>query len=318
MNMKEVFLKKIQELNLDNFISNFMDYKDSIGNGVGSGKAFEKFMCDHINNKMDDIYAIHLNLSNSSFIWDIVISDRKEALLLKDKLISIIKNESLDVESKITNEIGNNWLGISLKTYKDDACQITTDYSYRTYLEENAKESELPIELMNEFNSLLNKHDQSRYLIMALNTYDNVSAHNYEILKLENKLKSLKSKRIIQNTIDKIKLLKAKIAVNEYTFRLLEFSKMFDKISYKKNSKLSQYDLSIDGEKLFKVLYGKNQANAFQRGIWTHNKKSIEYFQLIKKGRYKSGVYNKIIESTIGMDQDEINRVLVFINNGYK
>ena len=315
--MKNTFLNKLSTINLDEFISNFMDYKDSIGNGVGAGKAFERFMCNQINDKMNGVYAIHLNLSNSSFIWDIIVTDNKNALSLKDTLINVIKNES-DIEGKITETLGNNWLGISLKTYKDDACQITTDYSYRTYLEEKALESELPTDLMVEFNSLLNKHDQSRYLIMALNTYDNVSAHNSEIEKLENKLKSLKNKKLVQETTDKIKFLKIQTVVNVYTFRLLEFSKMFDKISYKKNSKLSQYDLSIGGENLFKVLYGKNQANAFQRGIWTHNKKSIEYFQMVKTGNYKPGVYNKIIESTIGMTQDEIKKVLDFINNGCK
>jgi hypothetical protein len=171
---------------------------------------------------------------------------------------------------------------------------------------------------MNEFNGLLNKHNQSRYLIIALNTYDNISANNSEIEKLEKKLKNLKSKKIIQETIDKLSLLKSKTVDNVYTFRLLEFSRMFDKITFKKNTKLSQYDLSIGGENFFKVLYGKNQANAFQRGIWTHNKKSIEYFQMVKSGNYKKGIYNKIIENTIGMCQDDIKKVLDFINNGCK
>ena len=68
--------------------------------------------------------------------------------------------------------------------------------------------------------------------------------------------------------------------------RLLTFDKKFDKITFKKNTKLTQYDLSIGGVNYFKVLYGKNQANPFQRGIWTHNSKSIEYFQEIKTGEY--------------------------------
>ena len=33
--MKNIFLNKISEINLDEFISNFMNYKESIGNGVG-------------------------------------------------------------------------------------------------------------------------------------------------------------------------------------------------------------------------------------------------------------------------------------------
>jgi hypothetical protein len=91
--MKSIFLNKLSEINLDEFISNFMDYKESIGNGVGAGKAFERFMCEQINDKMYDVYAIHLNLSNSSFIWDIIVTDNKNSLSMREILQQIFKNE---------------------------------------------------------------------------------------------------------------------------------------------------------------------------------------------------------------------------------
>jgi hypothetical protein len=51
--------------------------------------------------------------------------------------------------------------------------------------------------------------------------------------------------------------------------------------------------LVLHQDKITKVLYGKNQANPFQRGIWTHNSKSIEYFREIKTGEYGDVSYFK-------------------------
>jgi hypothetical protein len=256
--MKNTFLNKLSNsgLEMDKFISKFMDIKLNIGNGVGAGKLFESLFVAFINNynkvglSMEGLTATHLNLSNSSFIWDIIISDCVDANQKKQEIIDVIKN-GVDIESNISSIIGDNWIGISLKTYKENACQITTDYSYRTFLEDTVGESELIGEDVDTFFNMLNKHDKNRYAILALNTYE-------------------------QGT---------------YSFRLLSFDKKFDKVSYKKNIKLSQYDLSINGVNYFKVLYGKNQANPFQRGIWTHNNNSIEYFQLIKSGNYEVDDY---------------------------
>jgi hypothetical protein len=123
---------------------------------------------------------------------------------------------------------------------------------------------------------------------MALNTYDRKQSKLDKIEKEKNSLSRLKSLVKIKTKQDLINKLESELdsVVNQYTFRLLTFDKKFDKITFKKNTKLTQYDLSIDGINYFKVLYGKNQANPFQRGIWTHNSKSIEYFQEIKTGEY--------------------------------
>lgn len=296
--MKQIFLNKLSQtgVELDTFISRFMDIKSNIGNGVGAGKLFERLFVDFINKKVEGVHSVHLNLSNSSFIWDILVSDI-EIESKKEEIISIIKSGDL-VESKLTKLIGQNWIGVSLKTYKEDACQITTDYSYRTFLENSVSESIADNSTLNEFFELLNKHDNNRYVILALNTYDRVSVHNSSIEKLKNSLLKSKDK---SKTLDLIKNLESKEVENDYTFRLLSFDKKFDKIIYKKNKKLSQYDLSINGVNYFKVLYGKNQANPFQRGIWTHNNNSIEYFTLIKSGKYKTDTdyFNDKILSTI-------------------
>jgi len=103
---------------------------------------------------------------------------------------------------------------------------------------------------------MLNKHDKNKYVVISLNTDDN----------------------------------------NNYYFRELSFNKKFDKIEFKKNRKLSQYNLVINNQPFFKVLYGKNQANAFQRGIWTNKKGSIEYFDIIYQGKF---VDNDFFEETI-------------------
>lgn len=264
--MKEKFLSKLSSVDgeLDKFISRFMDIKTNIGNGVGAGKLFESLFVSFVNRynqkggPMEGLYAIHMNLSNSAFIWDIIITDNKDATSKKENIIVAIKSAN-DVENKISDILGDSWIGVSLKTYKNNACQITTDYSYRTFLEDLVGESEISGDNVDSFFKMLNKHDAKRYIILALNTYRNT-----------------------------------------YTFRLLNFDKKFDKISYKKNTKLSQYDLSVGGINFFKVLYGKNQANPFQRGIWTHNNKSIEYFQLVKSGKYAiDGYFQSAILSTI-------------------
>jgi hypothetical protein len=251
---------------------------------------------------MKDVYALHLNLSNSHFIWDIIISDNPNLTFAKEEIIFSIRN-NVDIEQQISKIIGENWIGVSLKTYKEDACQITTDYSYRTYLEEKVGESvEINESIINDFYNLLNKHNKNRYVILALNTYDKIGKIQNDIQSLKIGLTKLKNESRKDLQLDKIYKLESllEISKNSYTFRLLSFDKKFDKISYKQNVKLSQYDLSIDGINYFKVLYGKNQANPFQRGIWTHNNNSIDYFKLIKSGSYQvDGYFQKMISSTI-------------------
>lgn len=294
--IKQVFLSKLGQCGteLDSFISKFMDIKSNIGNGVGAGKLFETLFSAFVNQKMSDIYSLHLNLSNSHFIWDIIITDNPNARLEIANIIAAIKAGG-NIEQSISDIIGDNWMGISLKTYKEDACQITTDYSYRTYLESLFMEGEITGDQIDDFFSMLNKHDKDRYVIMALNTYDRKLSKLNEIEKEKKSLLKIKSeaKRNIKESL--IARLESEIdtVTNRYSFRLLSFDKKFDKISFKKNSAHSQYDLSIDGVNYFKVLYGKNQANPFQRGIWTHNAKSIEYFQEIKTGEYKEVSYFK-------------------------
>ena len=304
--IKPLFLTKLGQCGteLDTFIARFMDIKRNIGNGVGAGKFFENLFSEFVNQKMDGVYGIHLNLSNSSFIWDIIITDDAKASEKVSTITSIIKN-GVDVEANISEVLGDNWIGVSLKTYKEDACQITTDYSYRTYLEELFSEGEVTGEQINEFFTMLNKHDTDRYVIMALNTYDRKLSKLNEIEKEKNALVRLKSDDKIKVKQTLVTKLESELdsVVNQYTFRLLSFDKKFDKITYKKNTKLSQYDLSIDGVNYFKVLYGKNQANPFQRGIWTHNSKSIEYFREVKTGEYGDlSYFREKILSTIFID----------------
>lgn len=294
--IKQVFLDKLNQCGpeLDNFISKFMDIKSNIGNGVGAGKLFETLFSAFVNQKMNDIYSLHLNLSNSHFIWDIIITDNPSARFEIGNIITKIKSGG-NIEQSITDIIGDNWMGISLKTYKEDACQITTDYSYRTYLEDLFMEGEIVGEQIDDFFSMLNKHDTDRYVIMALNTYDRKLSKINEIEKEKKSL--LKIKNDVKLKIKEILIAKLESEIdtvtNRYSFRLLSFDKKFDKINFKKNSTHSQYDLSIAGINYFKVLYGKNQANPFQRGIWTHNANSIEYFQEIKTGEYKEASYFK-------------------------
>lgn len=234
-----------------------MSIKSQIGNGVGSGKLFERLFV-HFINKCTPFSAVHMNLMNSFWIWDIVISSH-DISLMTDELKEICRRNSPDVEQRITNLIGDDWIAISLKTYKDDACQITTDYSYREFLDERLAGAST--EETDEFFNMLNKHDSNRYIIIALNTNDKK---------------------------------------NEFFFRELSFNKRFEKIEFKQNIKLSQYNLILHGIPLFKVLYGKNQANAFQRGIWTSGKGSLDYFDLILKGEYEINDYfEKAILTTI-------------------
>jgi len=61
---------------LDEFISKFMSFKRGIGSGVGSGKLFERLFVEFINKKTQ-LSSIHLNLMNSNWIWDIIISRKK-------------------------------------------------------------------------------------------------------------------------------------------------------------------------------------------------------------------------------------------------
>lgn len=191
-----------------------------------------------------------------------MVSDNKDILKYKSEIIDLVKSRNNNFINLVSELIGDNWIGTSLKTYKEDACQITTDYSYRTWLEKEIgdKSTEDSIKL-NEFFNFLNKHDNDRFTIIALNTYENSQV---------------------------------------YTLRELTFDKVFDKIDYKINKKLSQYNLIKNNKCYFKVLYGKNQANAFQRGIWTYSKSGVEYFPIIVKGNYEINDYfDRIVISTI-------------------
>ena len=267
--MKEKFLKKLSEcgVEMDSFISKFMDIKMNIGNGVGAGKLFESLFSEFVNQKMDDIYSLHLNLSNSTFIWDLIITDDKDCNNKLQLVIDAIKS-GIDIEKNISNILGDNWIGTSLKTYKDDSCQITTDYSYRTYLESKFSSGEIIGNNIDEFFSMLNKHDKDRYTIIALNTYDRKSSHvetinreienleklNEKLIQLKRKfgfssiynlldVKDKRSKKTLENLTNKIKdknLLienlesQTNSIKNQYSFRLLSFDKKFDKVKFKK------------------------------------------------------------------------------------
>jgi len=247
--MKIEFYKQIGNGDkMDNFISNFMSIKNQIGNGVGSGKLFERVFTQFID-KNTDFFSLHLNLMNNTWIWDIIVSPI-DIRPFKNQIIEICKKNNYNTESDINNLIGHDWIAISLKTYKGDDCQITTDYSYREYLDQNLGRNST--RNVDEFFDMLNKHNHDKYLIIALNTDENLK---------------------------------------KYYFRELSFNKKFDLIEFKQNRLLSQYNLILDGEPYFKVLYGKNQANAFQRGIWTNKKGSLNYFDLIHSGKYVDNDY---------------------------
>lgn len=305
---KDKFLEALANCGqeLDTFISRFMDIKENIGNGVGAGKLFENLLVGFINNKMEGLHAVHLNLSNSHFIWDIIVSENPDVAQHRDAIVQAVRANG-NPEAAITAIIGDQWIGNSLKTYKNDDCQITTDYSYRTWLEQRLGQDNADAQASEEFFALLNKHDKDRYITLALNTYDHPDNARKEIAELERKTAQLdartkKGQTQIAKNLEKIQEIERRIPgmTKEYAFRLLSFDKPFDAVEYKKNSKHSQYQLMTEGKSLFKVLYGKNQANPFQRGIWTHNKSWLEYFPLVRKGEYQTdGFFERSILSTI-------------------
>lgn len=251
MNTKEKFFKEIKSSQtIDTLISNFMSIKQAIGNGVGAGKIFESVFVHEIN-KNFDLNAIHMNLSNNSFIWDIIIHEKTISEKAELELIQIIKeNGKLEInllEEKINKTLGTNWIAISLKTYKENDCQITTNYTLRTYLEDKIGDNSTSDKaVVQDFFNLLNKYDDEKYIIIALNTYEKT---------------------------------------NKYTFRHLKIDK-FERIEFKQNRSHSQYNLILDDKPYIKILYGKNQANPYQRGAWVYGKKAINYFELILDSKW--------------------------------
>jgi hypothetical protein len=178
---------------------------------------------------------------------------------MASQIVEICRKNSPGIENELVELIGQDWVAVSLKTYKEDACQITTDYFYRDFLDNTLRGNST--DNVDEFFNILNRHNKDRYVVISLNTDSK----------------------------------------NNYYFRELSFTKRFERIEYKQNRKLSQYNLIINGQPFFKVLYGKNQANAFQRGIWTNKKGSIDYFDLIYAGKFVDNDYfeNAILETII-------------------
>ncbi len=161
--MKNYFYNELKNnKDIDTFISNFMSIKEQIGNGVGAGKLFERIFVQFINKKTT-FFAIHMNLMNSNWIWDIIVS-KKDINNISNEIISICRKNSTNIESELNDLIGDEWIAISLKTYKDDACQITTDYTYRDFLDKNLGKNST--DNVDEFFKMLNKHDDNKYIIM--------------------------------------------------------------------------------------------------------------------------------------------------------
>jgi hypothetical protein len=152
----------------------------------------------------------------------------------------------------------DNWCGISIKNYINKEAQISTNYAIREFCETR---------LGND----LKIHDDPN---LVSEIYGHISR---------------------QLSHETILILSSFPDSSKYQFSLFSPKEIpITEIEYKKLDKHTRYVFRQNGQPVFHLKYGKNQANPYQRGVWVDN---LSKMPILRTGSYyKSGFGDYILE----------------------
>lgn len=165
----------------------------------------------------------------------------------------LYRAKSKEEDITIINEINNEEFPVSLKAYGDGPLQLSTDKTYRMFPK------------LEEHGTIINDNS-SIQLIMEYDAFSDFSDIN--VLPL------------IYNEQHK----RCNILVFDWERAINEITKIVKEENGKgrKHPVYKFYDKQ-DGY-IFEVRYGDAAANALQRGLWTHTKNALKYFDSITSG----------------------------------
>ncbi|QDZ41173.1 hypothetical protein FRE64_15205 [Euhalothece natronophila Z-M001] len=165
----------------------------------------------------------------------------------------LYRKKSKEEDIKITNEITQEEFSVSLKAYGNGPLQLSTD-----------KESQMFSRLEQEGNNII---DMERVqAILSDPAFTNF--YHINVLPLIYDEKNQRCNILVFNY---------ERAIND-TVRITRY----DKGSGRKHPVYKFYNASE--EYICEVRYGKGDANALQRGLWTHTKNGLNYFDSITNG----------------------------------
>ncbi|MFM9818046.1 UNVERIFIED_CONTAM: hypothetical protein K0B97_08950 [Spiribacter pallidus] len=165
----------------------------------------------------------------------------------------LFRAKSQEEDIKIVNEITKDEFPVSLKAYGDGPLQLSTDKNFRMYPRLEAEGDEIVGQ--EHIRSILSEPEFSDF-------------HHINVLPL----------------IYDEKKQRCNIMVFDYNRAILETEKIkkAGEGSGRKHPVYRFYDK--DDKYICEVRYGNAAANALQRGLWTHTKNGLSYFDSITNG----------------------------------
>lgn len=235
---------------MNNFVTLLTDMKSNIlGSGVANGKMFEYQLSLLLNNFTNFYASPPLNLSNNkNATADILVSMNKN--ITNVELVKSCIPPNREIQHEVLKQLldGHDFLDLSLKSYANEACQITTQHGLRTICEDLITDSNLCTDskILDVIIKDLNRITKGHKIIMSCQTFP--------------------------------------ITKNYHIYLYDGFSKI-DGIKFRPTKQHSRYDLLSEGRVVAYFTYGTTRADAFQRGLWV---KDLTFFNKIYEGEFKT------------------------------
>jgi len=165
----------------------------------------------------------------------------------------LYRAKSKEEDIKIINEVTNDEFSVSLKAYGDGPLQLSTDKSFKMFPRLQQENSEITGK--RKIQAILNDRAFSEF-------------RNINVLPLIYDEKAKKCNILVFDYV----------RASEATKRIV----LEHKGNGRKHPVYRFYDAS--GDYVCEVRYGDAVANALQRGLWTHTKNGLQYFDSVTHG----------------------------------
>jgi hypothetical protein len=257
--LKERFAALPQE-EIDVIVSSINAYRAFIGNGVAVGKLAEPIIARLLENREANLFSFPFVFTGKNPPFDIMFYRGAEPIP-SERFSNLRKlySKNFSTFCRATSSLVgglDNWCGISIKNYINKEAQISTNYAIREFCESrlgNELKTYDDPDLVSEVYAHISAQ-LSHETILILSSFPNTSKYQFSMFAAD------------------------EIPITE--------------IEYKKLDKHTRYIFKQNGQPVFHLKYGKNQANPYQRGIWVDD---LSKMSILRTGSYRQSDYGNYI-----------------------